>query len=70
MTPRRPMTLNLSDSDSAILDDLARRKGISRTAVLRRALRLYQMVDARVESGDKILLENSGSRERQELMFL
>lgn len=70
MTPRRPMTLNLTDADMAILDDLARRKDSTRTAVLRQALRLYQMVEARMERGDRLLLENDITKERKELMFL
>ena len=70
MTKRRPMTLNLTDADMAILDELAKRKDISRTAVLRQALRLYLMVEARVEKGDKLILEDDGTKERKELMFL
>ena len=70
MTTRRPITLNLTDADMAILDELSKRKDISKTAVLRQALRLYQMVEASVEKGDKLLVENDRTKEKKELMFL
>lgn len=70
MTGKRTMTLNLTDAEMRALDDLSARKDISKTAVLRQALRLYQTVEARVEKGDKLLFENESTKEKAELMFL
>jgi hypothetical protein len=53
-----------------VLDDLSARKDLTKTAVLRQALRLYQTVEARVEKGDKLLFENEATKEKAELMFL
>lgn len=38
----KTMTLNLGDKEMAVLEDLASDAGMSKTAVMRQALRLYQ----------------------------
>jgi predicted transcriptional regulator len=70
MTVKRTMTLNLTDAEMQALDDLSARKDITKTAVLRQALRLYQAVEARVERGEKLLFENETTKEKAELMLL
>lgn len=70
MMAKRTMTLNLTDAEMRALDDLSVRKDLTKTAVLRQALRLYQTVEARVEKGDKLLFENESTKEKAELMFL
>ncbi|MDE4914630.1 transcriptional regulator [Methylobacterium sp. 092160098-2] len=70
MVAKRTMTLNLTDPEMQALEDLATRKDITKTAILRQALRLYQMIDARVERGEKLLFENEATKEKAELMFL
>ena len=70
MTAKRTMTLNLTDAEMQALDELSQRKDLSKTAVLRQALRLYQTVEARIERGDKLLFENDTTKEKSELMLL
>ena len=70
MTAKRTMTLNLTDAEMRVLDELSTRKDITKTAVLRQALRLYQTIDARVEKGEKLLFENDTTKEKAELMLL
>lgn len=70
MTSKRTMTLNLTDAEMRVLDDLSGRKDLTKTAVLRQALRLYQTVEARVEKGDKLVFENEVTKDKAELMFL
>lgn len=70
MAAKRTMTLNLTDTEMQALDDLSIRKDITKTAVLRQALRLYQTIDARVERGEKLLFENEATKEKAELMLL
>ena len=70
MTVKRTMTLNLTDAEMRALEELSIRKDISKTAVLRQALRLYQAIDARVEKGEKLLFENEATNEKAEVMFL
>jgi len=70
MPAKRTMTLNLTDAEMRVLDDLSAREDLSKTAVLRRALRLYQTIEARVANGEKLLFENEITKEKSELMLL
>ena len=70
MTTKRTMTLNLTDAEMSALDELSARKDLTKTAVLRQALRLYQTVEIRIERGDKLLFENEVTKEKAELMLV
>ena len=70
MTAEKTMTLNLTDAEMRVLDDLSARKDLTKTAVIRQALRLYQTVEARLEKGEKLLFENDATKEKAELMLL
>jgi hypothetical protein len=70
MQAKRTMTLNLTDAEMAVLEELAAEKDLSKTAVLRQALRLYQLIDARVRAGEKLFLEDEMSKEKKELVVL
>lgn len=67
---KRTMTLNLTDAEMNVLEELSRQKDLSKTAVLRQALRLYQLVDARLSAGGKLYIEDPGKKEKAELMVL
>ncbi len=70
MTEKRTMTLNLTDAEMQALETMSARKDISKTALMRQALRLYQAVESRVENGDKLLFENKATKKKSELMIL
>ena len=70
MLDKRTMTLNLSPIEMEVLDRLADRKGLSKTALLRQALRLYQSIDERLENGEKVFVEHPRTKEKAELMVL
>jgi hypothetical protein len=71
MTPdRKTMTLNLQETEMVILDRLAERKGLTKTALVRQALRLYQSVEERLEQGQKFFFEHPISKEKSELLVL
>lgn len=70
MTTKRTMTLNLTDAEMTVLEELCEKKDLSKTAVLRQALRLYQMVDERVERGDKLFFEDEAKKSKAEVMVL
>lgn len=70
MNSKRTMTLNLTDAEMRVLEDLSAKKDLTKTALLRQALRLYQMVESRTERGEKILFENEVTKEKAELMLL
>lgn len=65
---KRTMTLNLTDAEMTALDQLSERKDLSKTAVLRQALRLYQLVDTRVSQGEKLVFEDELNNKKSELM--
>ena len=64
------MALNLTDADMRVLEELCARKDLSKTAVLRQALRLYQLVEQRIEKGDKLFFEDDRTKEKAEVMML
>lgn len=70
MNPKKTMTLNLTEPEMAALDALCSEKDMSKTAVLRQALRLYQLVNSRLRVGEKLFLEDGVSKEKKELVVL
>jgi hypothetical protein len=67
---RKTMTLNLTEAEMKALDDLSATKDISKTAVLRQALRLYQMIEVRMARGEKLFFEHDITKEKAELMMI
>jgi len=67
---KRTMTLNLTEAEMRALDTLAVQKDLSKTAVIRQALRLYQLVDSRLSKGEKLFFEDEAKREKAELMVM
>ena len=67
MTPsgRRSMTLNLSAQEMETLESFAKKKELSKTAVIRQALRLYVTVDVRLEDGEKLYFEDRDSQKAE-----
>lgn len=59
---RPTMTLNLSDREMFALNRLATEQGMSKTAVMRQALRLYQLAHERLKAGETMSF--SGDKER------
>lgn len=70
MTTKRTMTLNLTDAEMQVLEKLCDKKDLSKTALLRQALRLYQLVESRIDKGDKLFLEDEKTKEKAEVMML
>lgn len=67
---KRTMTLNLTDAEMAVLEELCDEKGLSKTALVRQALRLYKSVDERMARGEKMFIESADKTEKTELMVL
>lgn len=61
--PATTMTLNLNEKEMAALDALAAEKDLSKTQVMRQALRLYQLVSIRQAAGERFYF--SGDAQRQ-----
>jgi len=67
---KKTMTLNLTEREMEALEELSRKKDLSKTAVIRQALRLYQMVEARLAAGEKLYFEDERAAKKAELMVL
>jgi hypothetical protein len=70
VTTKKTMTLNLTEAEMAALEELCVEKDMSKTAVLKQALRLYQLINSRKNLGDKLFLENDIAKEKKELVVL
>lgn len=70
MNTKRTMTLNLTEPEMAVLEALCIEKDLSKTAVLRQALRLYQLVNARLKLGEKLFFEDEVAKEKKEVVVL
>ena len=70
MGAKKTMTLNLTEAEMQVLEALSGKKELSKTALLRQALRMYQVVEARLENGEKLVFENEKTKEKAEVMLL
>ena len=70
MISKKTMTLNLTEAEMEVLEELASKKELSKTAVLRQALRLFQLVDARLAQGEKLFFEDDLLKKKAEVMVL
>lgn len=70
MIKKRTMTINLNDAEMSILEDICDKKGLSKTALIRQAIRLYQSLDSRIDAGGKLYIEDALSKEKSELLVL
>ncbi|QVL32477.1 ribbon-helix-helix protein, CopG family [Telmatocola sphagniphila] len=67
---KKTMTLNLTEAEMRVLDDLAKKKELTKTAVIRQAIRLYQMIEVRMAAGEKVFFEDEKAQKKAELMVL
>jgi hypothetical protein len=69
-TEKRTMTLNLTSREMAVLEELAAKKDLSKTGVMRLALRLLQAMDAKIQMGQKLMFEDEKTKEKSELLLI
>ena len=67
---KRSILLHVSDTEMQVLHSLAEKKGISKSALLRQALRLYESVETRLDQGERLYLESSNKEDKAELLLL
>ena len=70
MGAKRTMTLNLTEAEMEVLAALSEKKDLSKSALLRQALRMYQVIEARLENGSKLFFEDEETKEKAEVMML
>lgn len=68
MADKKVMTLKLSVQEMEAIEELARRKDVSKTAVIKQAVRLLMLVETRTEEGGKLFLEDD--KQKTELAVL
>jgi hypothetical protein len=62
MTDRKAISLNLTQREMDLLEELCRKKELSKTALLRQALRLFEVIEARLADGEKLVFEDGDGR--------
>jgi hypothetical protein len=67
---QKTLTLNMSEDEMNLLESLASQKGVSKTAVLKSAIKLYYMVNLRIANGERIFSEDVEKGEKAELLLL
>jgi len=66
---KKTMTLNLTDKEMQVIEKLAQEKDLSKTALIRQAIRMYQIIETRISNGEKLFVEDS-EKQKTELMVL
>jgi hypothetical protein len=70
MDDKKTMTLNLTAREMEVLEELAKKKELNKTAILRQALRLYQVVDEKLSRGEKLFFEDEVAKKKAEVFVL
>jgi hypothetical protein len=69
MNERKTMTLNLTERETAALEELSRKKELSKTALLRQALRLLGVIEARLSAGERVVFQSEGGRDSEMIVL-
>ena len=67
---KKTMTFNLTEAEMDVLEALSEKRDLSKTALLRQALRMYQVIEGRLKNGDKLFFEDEKTKEKAEVMML
>jgi len=70
MTDKKTMTLNLSEEEMKSLEELALRNDMSKTAVLKKAIRIYLILEKRMQKGEHIYVEDESNSVKVELLLV
>jgi hypothetical protein len=70
MSIKRTMALNLTDPEMAAPEELSLKKDMTKTAMIRQALRLYATIDARILNGEKSIFEDEKQGKKAEILVL
>mgnify|MGYP003393722877 CR=1 FL=1 len=70
MSEKRTMTLNLSDEEMNTLEQLALQNDITKTAVIKKAIRIYLILETRLQRGEHIFVEDELHQTKVELLLV
>ena len=69
MSKKTLISLQLSDAEIELLNRLSETKGMSKSAVIRQALRVSGLIESRIEAGEKFYFETQ-DKEKSELVLM
>jgi len=70
MPGKKTMTLNLSDEEMDSLEQLALGNDMTKTAVIRKALRIYLILEKRLQRGEHLFVEDEFHKIKVELLLV
>jgi hypothetical protein len=70
MNEKRTMTLNLSEEEMKTLEALALRNDLSKTAVLKKSIHMYLILEKRMQKGEHIFVEDDWHKVKVELLLV
>jgi predicted transcriptional regulator len=70
MGEKKTMTLNLSEEEMSSLEQLASRNDMSKTAVIKKAIRIYLILEKRMQKGEHIFVEDELHQMKAELLLV
>jgi predicted transcriptional regulator len=70
MPDKKTMTLNLSEDEMNSLDQLALRNDMTKTAVIKKAIRIYLILETRLQRGEHIFVEDESHQAKVELLLV
>ncbi len=69
MSKKTLISINLSEAELNLLAELSEKKEMSKSAVLRQALRIMGLIEQRISQGEKFYLE-SADKEKSEILLV
>ncbi len=69
MNKKTLISLNLSSSELELLTELSEKKEMSKSAILRQALRMMAVLEQRIEQGEKFYVESLDKEKSEVLLF-
>lgn len=69
MNKKALISLNLSEVELQLLTELSQKKEVSKSAILRQALRMMGTIEQRIEQGEKFYFE-SLEKEKSEILLM
>jgi predicted transcriptional regulator len=70
MGEKKTMTLNLSEEEMKSLEELSARNDMSKTAVIKKAIRIYLILETRMQRGEHIFVEDELHKMKAELLLV
>ena len=70
MGDKKTMTLNLSEEEMESLEQLADRNDLTKTAVIKKAIRIYLLLEKRLQKGEHLFVEDEQRKIKVELLLV